>query len=107
MSQGQWHEEWKGQAGSSVLIIKPSTFEVLTWVTMKNEKIEDGRLFRDDQGKIRLMYNRWQNGDDNHEDFKKRTHRGIFISEVSIGSGHEIKIHNEQVSVIQGDKFLY
>ncbi|GAX82904.1 hypothetical protein CEUSTIGMA_g10330.t1 [Chlamydomonas eustigma] len=108
---GPWFEYWKGKGGLAMLVIRKSLeaadapVEVLSSLLTTSDT-EDARLFKDSQGKIRMLYNRWHGGDESMRGFKRLQHRSMHVSEVVVdaAAAHQISIVNDQeiIYVYQG-----
>ncbi|GAX72883.1 hypothetical protein CEUSTIGMA_g338.t1 [Chlamydomonas eustigma] len=59
---GSWYEWWRGRQGYALAVIhisdKASKLQVVSQWLVRSTNMEDARLFRDDKGNIRMMFNR-------------------------------------------------
>ncbi|GAX77929.1 hypothetical protein CEUSTIGMA_g5371.t1 [Chlamydomonas eustigma] len=97
---GQWQEGWKGKGGLGLAVMRrrgPGMVELLAENYESPSSREDARLFRDNHGVIRLLYNRWRGGDVSMQGFKRNQRRSMHVSEVTLSQDFQsIELKNEQ-----------
>ncbi|KAG1672240.1 hypothetical protein FOA52_002941 [Chlamydomonas sp. UWO 241] len=97
---GQWAEAWDGYGGFGLVLIKRSLLgeaKVLAHMSRIDDTTEDARLFIDDQGKIRMLYNRYRGGDPTMRGFKRFQRRSMHTIEILVDTyKNTIVLQNEQ-----------
>ncbi|GAX78167.1 hypothetical protein CEUSTIGMA_g5609.t1 [Chlamydomonas eustigma] len=102
---GPWSEEWWSGTNGYVLAVlrRPlsgGSIVVLSHKVIRKTNMEDVRLFRDDRGKIRMMFNR---GFGDHE----TGHTKVQVAELRIsGPSFELSIGPEQSLIFLGQQRL-
>ena len=73
----------------------------LNGTVVRKSNMEDARLFRDNKGKIRMLFNRHYNSQP-HYQYPHGLRVALHVAEVRIGSDNRARLTNEQVICFGG-----
>ena len=90
---GVWYEWFRGRQGYAVAVLLwppgGGKIRVLNGTVVRKSNMEDARLFRDQEGKIRMLFNRH---------FLVHPLRvSLHVAQVEIGSDNHVRLRTEQV----------